>query len=446
MSMPHEDKITKVCEKCGEPKFVDRGGREVQLRCRCDWVRGFTYRLRTTVPPDFWAMKSGPKRMSDWSPKMFRPPNFMDFRDFARAQKSIAVKTIYDFAFRTDRDGNVSMLMAAEMGRNMAIRGPRRSGRGLLMACMKMLCATKDISTNPVPDEWSQMKYKLMGSEGLGGPLVEEAKLDVQSMYLDPKILFVEDIRGNREKGFNGTETSRKIRGSTAMDNLLSERESQRKGCVLSSEEFSHQIGMSLGDKMLETLSDPRTERIILLSEPEAMDLLKSLNDRYKEFRKRVKNVASGVGDKRAKTVSDEHEEARSNVSVVEALHFSEAFRSFPNLANSSVTIDAYKIEQDLGSMIDMSPEDFPEEVVEVYQDFVEEKGRRGASFLSAQVQAKRSVVKKTDWGKMLSDAEADKVADILSAACRGSEYVDEMVREAKKLRAEMSGEEGPDG
>ena len=137
MAEENKEFIQKNCPECGEPKNAIREGKERRLRCKCDWERGFFDRVKATIHPDFY--EKSVKTLRDWHPAIYEPFGHWDKskempteeQRIVMAQKAVAIHLIYDYCYRKGAAG-VALEDSVSSGKNIFIRGPYGSGRGLL--------------------------------------------------------------------------------------------------------------------------------------------------------------------------------------------------------------------------------------------------------------------------------------------------------------------------
>lgn len=427
-----DDNVLSTCEKCGEPRFVMRNEKKVQLRCRCDWERGFHHRVKTTIHPTFW--KDEVKTLNDWSPPIFRGANGGEFRSFIRIQKAMAMAQMYEFCFRQDPSPAIYGSMAK--GRNLFIRGPQGSGRGLLAASVKMYAAIRDISVTPLPADWSDYRSKLQEAEAFGkdGDLARALLIDE---YVNVGMMVLENIRGERRKTYKGGDTPWKSRFSSAIDATIGRREMRQGSMLLTSAEFAGEILDTLGDKLHEALDSPKTMPILMLSAMEAGELLRTMRNRQAFL---ISTLAASKGGEKKKARSEsmmENYGGKQDTELVkESFYFGEAFKNVP------ASFSGKKLADSLTTELVMISKDYPAETKRICGEFMDERNANGLAYKSGLRSARLNVIKACkELASKMTEREMDIVGRMMSMATDDAEKVDEVVKKAIGLRSFMSGE-----
>ena len=174
-----------VCSRCGQPTAKEEDGKVTYLRCYCDWQRGYAERLRRTIHPEFLKPV---KTIKDWNPKLFTT----GFAEMMEVQKVLAIKRLRDFAYGQDYDRKALDSNLAER-KNLFIRGPSGSGRGLLLATIKLHAAIREITVTPLPCDYDIFRADYAEAESFG-QIGEEKKLVIAEKYETPQIMVVENV------------------------------------------------------------------------------------------------------------------------------------------------------------------------------------------------------------------------------------------------------------
>ena len=266
--MPANEFVERRCPTCGEALNVMKNDIEVVLRCTCEWKKGVQDRIKRTIHPTFY--QNGVKRICHWRPPCFDMKESAPCYRFVKGQKILAIKKIYDFCFN-----NFSLEKSIITGRNIFIRGPKGSGRGLLIASMKFLAAGRDISVTPYSGEWAIFKAQVIDAESMGKPS-ETAKAILSREYLDPEFMTLENIKAEPFL----LSQQRKIRGSSIFDLILAKRQAVRGAMAFSSSNFVGEIADTFGDKFYEVVMDDKTDMVLLLSPEEVLSIIRTVKSK----------------------------------------------------------------------------------------------------------------------------------------------------------------------
>jgi len=292
----------RKCPDCGEPLNAWRDGREVVLRCTCDWEKGFHQRTKMTIHPTFYV--GGVKKMVHWRPPMFGVDPQSHIYNFMVAQKAITIRRIHDFCF-----GGEGLEESLSKGRNLFIRGPKGSGRGLIVASIKFYAAAKDISATPVSGDWALFKNEVMEAESFS-KTGEMSKASLGQAYVNVELMTLENIRA--ESGL--MPTGRKARGAAVIDMILAKRQARRGSMVFSSFDFAGEFGVTFGDKLLEIVMDESTAMALLFSPQEVDVVVKATDNKLEHARKVFSDMA---GKTRKKNWNEELKDQDEDERVV---------------------------------------------------------------------------------------------------------------------------------
>ena len=412
--------IQVVCPKCGEQKNTLRNGQEVRLRCTCDWERGYHERIRRTVMPTFY--ENGRKTIMDWSPPMFKQGVGGEFKSFIKVQKSLAMRKIYDFCFRpvSDSPRVYSLNRSVDTNRNLYIRGPLNSGRDLLLASIKIFAAAKDLSATPVPYEWATFKQDVAQSDWQGRE-AEMARIRIADQYRNVKLLTLANIQG--ETFWNDDKKPRRFRSSLVIDDILTRRMTMPGSIVLTSAEFIGQIADSMGDRLPEILTSPKTTIIIMFSVDEADSLLTSLTRKLLSLRAAASKARS-ITEK--KKIQEDLAEKKILEEILDCLYLETLL---PDLSpNDSLT-----------RLLDLDPGSYPQKVNEVFAQFKSDQQANNLTYREGVKRAKvMAVTECQELKHKLSVREMEEVGEMLSLACSGKDRVNALVQEAQLLREKM--------
>jgi hypothetical protein len=420
--------IQVVCPKCGEPKNALRNGVEVSTRCTCDWERGYHERIRRTVMPTFY--ENGRKTIKDWSPPIFKQGGCGDFKAFIRVQKSLVMKKVYDFCFRVvsspDSPKVYSLNRSIETNHNLYIRGPLNSGRDLLLASVKIFAAAKDISATPVPYEWATFKQDVAQSDWQGRE-AETARIRLADLYRTVKLLTLANVQS--ETSWSDDKKPRRFRSSLVIDDILTRRMTMSGSMVLTSHEFIGQIADSLGDRLPEVLTSPKTTIIIMLSVDEADSLLTSLTRKIHSLRTAASKTRNVMTQKK---IQEDVAEKKILEDVLDCLYLETLTPQLPETSPDDTLLN----------LLEINPGSHPQKVNEMFAQFKADQQANNLTYREGLKKAKiMAVTECQELKHKLSVREMEEVGDMLSLACAGKERIDTLVQEAMLLREKMVSE-----
>lgn len=436
------DYIPQKCHKCGFPKTALRMDRDVPVevikRCHCDWKRACDTRVADTIHESFHK-----KSLRDWSPPIFKSE--CNFPTMMTAQKAITHKRLYEYCFKVvgkDERGydKYALHFAIEQNRNLFIRGPQHSGRGLLMAAIKKAAAVKDISVTPLPGEFEVFKSDVIQAEAFG-ETGQEAKGEMRRQYLNPHILALENLRAESII-IKAGKAPHKFRGSNSVDDVFCRRSSQKGAIVLTSYDFAGEISDTIGNRLLEILAAESTAMILLFHPKEADALLSGLNVRRGELFNHVKRV--GGSKAHSETTYDQNNGGEHDINLfIEAMFFEEAFEEAPynqggegNNIKSNISCQAYFNSK--GHL-------YGPRFHEAWRHFSESKKNQDANYQDGIRRALVEGARNGMPGKMI-EKELLETGEIMSLAA-SEPRLKRAVAEAKKMRDTMtlaSGEQRP--
>jgi len=316
-----------VCTRCGQPTSKEEDGKLVYLRCYCDWQRGYAERIKKTIHSEFLKPV---KTIKDWNPKLFST----GFAELMEVQKVLAVKRIRDFAYGKDYDRKALDSNIMER-RNLFVRGPSASGRGLLLAMIKMHAAIREISVTPLPCDYDIFRADYAEAESFG-QIGEEKRLNVAQKYEYPQIMVVENVRAEiKFRNQTGLPT-RRIKGFTVVDATIAKRLAKPGSVVVSSYDFAGEIQDSMGERMFELLESPRTSRLLMFDPNETTTLRRAIHDRKKIMIERMSQIRTDdSGDRKMR--SEKMGEDEQMAILEDALFFEEAFKGLKPLPGDDV-------------------------------------------------------------------------------------------------------------
>lgn len=425
-----DEMIIGRCDTCDEPKFVLRDGKEFQRRCWCDWQNGVNDRVYTTIPKSFWD-----KNMSNWSPRLFSGDNAGRFASFIRAQKYFLMSKIFHFCFKEikqEEDGvrQFAIDNSIASATNFFVRGPQGSGKDLLVACVKKLCAGRGISASTIPSEYSVFRTEIMEADSFG-PTGENARIYLAEKYINVDLMTLQNVRGEA-RTIAGNRTPQKIRHSQVIDGMLAKRGQAKGSIMVTSLEFAGEIADSLGDKMAEMLASDKTRIAILLHPMEAESLLDAIYERRKMF---DKNFTSLIRPDRTRASSmHEAQDAQKTLDTYKAqLYFAEAFPVLPD--DSKVPTKAKSVEAtDIVMLAAVS-----EDIRRIRQEFEEERVANGLAYEQGFKIAVGNAARSCRAIAGASDREIYEIGRMASLACQQPSILSEKMQAAKKWRTLMS-------
>lgn len=416
------------CGVCGEPKNELRDGNEIILRCTCDWERGYHDRLKRTVHPDYWL-----KKITNWSPPAFKDGGRGRFKSLIKIQKATAMQRLYDFCFKIHgRDKGTgfkqyALYKSMERGRNLYIRGPNGSGRGLLTATIKIFTAMKNISTTPLPGDWSTFKSEIAQSDW-NSREADIVKMSIIENYRNVKLLALENVKG--ESG-----GARKFRSSTLIDDMLTKRSMLQGSMVMTSSDFIRQIGDTVGDRLPEILTSENTSIIIMFSPKEADALLSALVSYMSSARLVVLQLKQSAKEGLSNQLADD----KAVEAVEEVLYLEDAFPEVPavtteaslkfNKANSvttSLALGKYSMES----------------IKQAFAKFNVDKKENNLAYQERHQRVLVNAVKASkELGSRMEEKEMLETGKMMSLACRPLESVKACIAAATELREKMVSE-----
>jgi hypothetical protein len=422
--------IPRTCPSCGDPKNELRDGVEYLLRCNCDWERGFIERVRKTVNPSCWRVDErnrDVKKLTDWDPPIFNQDVDSTFHNLLVVQKAILMRRLNDFCFKilekNEKTGEkkYALSQSVDLGRNLFIRGPSGSGRGLIVASIKLLAAVKDMSATPNPGEWVTMRNDLIESESFG-ITGDMAKIRVNENYAVVDLLTIENLR---PEGRETDERARRGRGIAALDDLLSRRMARRGSTIVTSSDFVKQIGETVGDKMHEMLTSPKTMLVLLLSKAESRECFNAIKTKENVYNDPKKGVGKLCIDGKS-SVQERFATKETTVSFEEALYFEHAFN--PD-GKGHVT---QQMRLGLG--------DWPKSTQDVWLKFDEEREKNTLDFQDRINKTYMSIAGMCSFATKMSDREKIEVGRLMSYA-RKIENASDLEKKTKALMQRMISE-----
>lgn len=420
----------RFCDRCKEPKNRLIDGVDIILRCSCDWEAGFGERLRATCHPAFWSGWS----LTQWDPPIFKYGGIGVFKNFIKLQKANAINKMYDFCFRILENDpepgkrRFAIYKSMEKGKTLFIRGPQNSGRGCLISCIKMFCATKqDISATPNPADWSTFKSEILQSEW-NGKEADMMKLMVAEQYQNVKMLCLENVKGEGELIPGDKFPRRPFRGSNMVDALLTKRAFQPGGMVLTSGEFIKEIGDTVGDKLPDILQSDSTSLILLFSPKEADALYEGLLGRMNALRLEASSVE---GRDQAKTLQNKISIERLADTIKECLYLEKAFPTVSPIGTESLT-----------ERLTVGGDMFPPEALATYAEFNKEWATKGLAYEEGLKRAYQSAASGSkELSYKMSPRELVETGKMMSDACGEDEDINKLIRAAREKRDKILSE-----
>ena len=424
-----EQPIVKNCPICNSVKreILPDGSWHVR-RCRCDWEKLFVERTAATVSPSWWLPDGTRANMQKWDPPLFQ--NDTRFKNLMQVQKTVACKRLCRFCYdATPVQGGHLMALEKSIGekRNLFVRGPKGSGRGMIVANIKALAAARNISATPNPGEWSVFKNDawlatLFGKEGENGRQVFECK------YQMPSLLVLEGVDLLPAKS-NGQF---RFRAADRIDLLLADRQALSGSAVLTSVRFAGQIGDSYGEKFQETLLSPMTSLILLFSPGEADLLLGAIKKRAAKVRAACVNP--DAWKRKGDEGSREMDAERRAEAIEDAFYFEEAFGEIPGEAEGK-RMGAKVACPEMFPEIDRVKEVLTKEWSKLVGERKSKPPARAKGIDRACLEAARGCVEVT--GGML-DREMLEAGRLMARACCSAEKLGQLAEEEKALKALM--------
>lgn len=418
------DFVEVKCHICGEPRNALRDGKEIILRCSCDWQRGFLERLKRTVSPLFW--KNGvPIKLTDYKPPIFKDGGNCRFKEFIRVQQSIVMLKLWNFAFKNFEveDKCIYILQKnIENRKNLFIRGPNGSGRGLLVSNIKLLAAVKDISSTPTPDEWANFKSEIWESEAIGKQ-GEIPKVQVAERYQNVDLLTIQNMAGRS----SSENKNWKFKGAGGIDTLLSKRECFNGSLVCTSSDFIGEIGEFFGEKIFEILCSSNTMLLLMFSPSEADLMLCSLQRQFENNKEKVSSFETRKEKKLENRLSDRELAAE----VENVLAFEAAFPKIPFTGSGANSFT---------SKIDDFPENYSPSIINSYSKFKKSKESNDQLFKSKLESILIQTVSKIpDLGSKMTDKEKLETGKMLSVACSNESRIVSIESKSKELLEKMT-------
>lgn len=427
----------RICRTCGQQKSELRDGQEIILRCNCDWTRGFHEQLVKTVHPDFY--KKRLITLTDWSPPIFKGGGSGKFKSLIKIQKAFAIKRLHDFCFKIlsenekTKEREYSIESSIEKGRNLYIRGPAGSGRGLLMSSIKIFAAARGLTTTPNPGEWSTFKADILEAESWS-KTGDEAKLVVAERYKAVDILTLENVRG---EGVSSFATERKFqprfKASTQLDDFFTKRQARAGAMVFTSPDFVRQMADSMGDRFPEILQSDSTSLILMFSSLEADSLHAGITKKLASFQKSVLGLQKEIGKG---TASKDHlDENRAIEAVKGALFFEHLYSNIPLGTVSDDSVSKVSVTDSFFG----DPGSWKPSALAVWKQFKED---RDTGNLAYHEGVKKAFIDATSEAPELSNKMTDKeryeVGKMMHEACQPKEKLNAMIERALELRKKM--------
>jgi hypothetical protein len=387
-------------------------------------------RMRETIHPQF--LGSGAKTMMDWSPAIFSKDRSGEAWAIMRAQRAIAISRLWNFCFA---DKGRALLSNIDSGRNLFIRGPRNSGRGLLASSIKAVAAMKQVSTSPFMSEFDIFRSEMLECMSFGREGAE-AKGNAADKYLDVQLMVVENMRAENTIKYSGEQAKAKFRGADEIDNLIAKRLLSRGSMLITSCDFVGEISITLGERLFDELSSDRTTLVMLVDPGEAIEVSNGLRRAYKDSNATLRALMVGA-TQREKKLMGGREDAENVVRIEESFYLEDAFDEIPG---ESKTIQG---------AIDNSPESFTHAVRERYEEFKADRQaksaayKRGIQAARARVVMSSGLCNESPRGQApryrMTSGEMSEMGTILALSCSPSR-LDAAEAEANKLIGAMGG------
>jgi len=388
-----------ICTRCNQPSSKVVDGKLVYLRCHCDWGRGYAERLRKTIHAEF---RKPLKTIKDWDPPLFAS----GFMELMEVQKLLAVKRIKDFAYGVDYDRKAFDINLNNRN-NLFIRGPAGSGRGLLLASIKIHAAIREVTVTPIPCDYDIFRADFSEAEALGH-VGEEKRIFVSQKYQHPQVMTVENVRA--EVRFN--DRPRRIKGAQQLDAMMAKRLVHPGIIVVTSYDFVGEILDSMGDRMFEVLNSPRTKHILLFSPEESLALEKALYERKRLMLERMEGIRNDDSKDRKMRMEKMSEDEQLAV-LEDALFFEEAFRGLKTAAG----YDALPIQ----AQMEMGAPDWAkrDRVLKAWQAFVSSRKDNDVAFKEGIRRARIEAVRGCKGlANKMTEGEMLEAGRMLSHAC----------------------------
>lgn len=399
-----------LCEKCGNLRSTtDASGKTTYLRCQCDYQRELLERRRATIDKSYWGLTMG-----DWTPKMFAEPNQGAFKNYIRVQRLAALHRLWEYCFRPERNGDAvryALQQSVDCGRNLFIRGPKGSGRGLLSACVKTAAAIKGISTTPLSCDISVFKNEIQESESFSKS-GDDAKINIWQKYQTPSLLVLENATADKQRDMRGVNVPKTFKYSGSIDSLLAKRVPQAGSLLMTSFDFIGEIADTLGSVLYEVLLSEKTLPLVLLDVKEAEAILWTLGAR-KRFMFEVVNSFKATGKAERKLQQERLQEKISLETLREGIYFEDVFQNIPD-AREVVGTEASSIHD----QFEVDGSKFEPKALEVWAKFLDDKGKKSLAYENNRQVVLISAIKSCkELSSRLSDKECQEIGRIASKA-----------------------------
>lgn len=422
--------IPRKCGECGIVKSELRDGKEHVMTCACEWKKEFLPRLDKYVGKEYHNLS-----IMDWKPKIFRWDQ-CKFPRFLKIQKATAIERLYEFGFKRkgDDDSKVCGLEKSIVGgRNLFIRGPIHSGKGLLVALVKTLAAAKGISSTHAPGDFELFKSEMLvcGEMGLTGA---DARIKVTANYEIPWLMTLENVKGEMTYKYTGEKTSKMSRAAEAIDGVFARRAKSLSGSVvLTSVQFAKEIGDTIGCRIVEMIDSEKTAMILLLSNREIESLMRGLAKCAKDYLVMIQEIVGADFDKSKKREAEKQDERNRVVCMKEALFFEQAFPAIP-MYNS---IPMYDLG--FGQIIKTNLAKLPKGFIDAYTEFqMAMKTKDGLEYEEGIRGARIMAVQSCSLAASMSEKEVMEIGRMLSESLAPDAVVAAKIENAKKLRDRM--------
>jgi len=409
------------CPVCGRQTVLEKDGKEIYLPCLCVWERGFHERLKKTVGSPYWT-----KTLSDWNPPVFKQLN--SFPELMEIQKFVAISRLWSFCFKDcviNGKKTPSLNNSIHTNRNLFIRGPAGSGRGLLCSTVKMLAAMKDISTTELPSEFDIFKTEVFEASSLSKS-GEDAKLVVYRKYIDPALVVLENMRAESRKNENSL-FQKKFRSADFIDAIFAKRQGQQGSLLITSLDFLGDIGDYYGERIIEELSSEKTMMIILLHPKEANSFRLGLMGRHKALCSILSNYDKTAEEKsKDKRRIDKQSQAEDMALIEEGLYFEEAFEEIP------IPEGEVRSTQSMQGLFSTGYDlPYERQIVEIYNRFEANKKEQNAVYVRGVQQAIINGIKACkELATLMTDKECHEIGKMISLASRKDKTKIEEIRQ----------------
>jgi hypothetical protein len=429
------DYVPRRCRICDSATSELRNGREHLFPCTCDWAGEFWHRVREVVYKNFIT-----KNMGHWSPKIFHVENSRNFKRFIKIQKALAIQRIYEFAFMPTDAGDHSQVSAITRSiannRNLFIRGPRGSGRGLITASIKFYAAAKKISSTVLPGTFDVFKDDMTQAKQFG-VIGADARILVSHKYENVSLLALEGVKGESSKNYKNEIILKKHPASDAIDRTLAMRAGKPGSLLISGPDFVQEIGDTAGDRLYEMLLSDKTSMVLMFSPLEADALLTALTQRRDYFNKWVKTICETKWDENPKMQEQKHLDEQAAI-LEQALYFVKAFPEIPNLIDKTgVAHTPHSIHTKLKAF----HSSMPQKLSEAYVGFNAAFEAKDFTYTEGIKEAQKAVVRECKVLAMkMSDREIEETGAMISLATAPSSEVAKIIEQARILRDKMAG------